>query len=164
MIDHPHRIFIKPSPEPGESRMIGRSIIKRQPQELLEGIPVVDLGFQFQIGVDFKPLLKKQAFHQENRRVGAVSLKAFTDGIVSQKQAFDFGPVNDPIDFFHSLDGPVLFHGVKNGDVGEGEIGFHIFEAHGSSKQFNLQESWHKNTGMSREKINNIKYISHFSG
>ena len=67
--------------------MIGRNIIKRQPQELLEGIPVVDLGFQFQIGVDFKPLLKKQAFHQENRRVGAVSLKAFTDGIVSQKQA-----------------------------------------------------------------------------
>ena len=141
MIDHANRIFREPSSEPGESRMIGSDIIKRKAQELFEGIPVVDLGFQFGIRVDFKPLLKKQAFHQENRRVGAVSLKAFTDGIVSQKQAFDFGPVNDPIDFFHSLDGPVLFHGVKNGDVGEGEIGFHIFEAHDSSKQFNLNES-----------------------
>ncbi|MDD4239508.1 MAG: hypothetical protein PHT62_13280 [Desulfotomaculaceae bacterium] len=85
--DTAHRIFRESSSEPRESRMIRRNIIKRQPQELLEGIPVVDLGFQFQIGVDFKPLLKKQAFHQENRRVGAVSLKAFTDGIVSQKQA-----------------------------------------------------------------------------
>jgi len=114
--------------------MIGRGIIKRHPQELLEGIPVVDLSFQFRIGVDFKPLLKKQAFHQENRRVGAVSLKAFPDGIVSQEQTFDSGPINDTIDFFHSLDGAVLFHGVKNGDIGEGEIGFHIFE-HNSSKR-----------------------------
>ena len=162
MIDHPHRIFIKPSPEPGESRMIGRSIIKRQPQELLEGIPVVDLSFQFRIGVNCKPLLKKQAFHQENRRVGAVTLKAFPDGIISQKNTFDSGPVNDTIDFIHSLDGPVLFHGVKNGDIGEGEIGFHVFEAHGSSKQFNLQESWHKKAGMSRKIVNNIKYITHF--
>jgi len=157
MIDHPHRIFIKPSPEPGESRMIGRSIIKRQPQELLEGIPVVDLGFQFRIGVDCKPLLKKQAFHQENRWVGAVSLKAFTDGIVSQKQALDSGPI-------HSLDGPVLFHGVKNGNVGEGKIGFHIFEAHGSSRRFNLQESWPKKAEMLSKKANNIIYITYFLG
>lgn len=141
MIDHAHRIFRKPSSEPGESRMIGRKIIKRKAQELLEGIPVVDLGFQFGIGVDFKPLLKKQAFHQEKMRISAVSLKAFTDGIAPEQERFDSGPINGPIDFFHSLDGHVLFHGVKNGDVGEGEIGFHIFKAHDSSKQLNLKES-----------------------
>ena len=93
---------------------------------------------------------------------GAIFLKAFTDGIVSQKQALDSGPINDTIDFIHSLDGSVLFHGVKNGDVGEGEIGFHIFEAHGSSRRFNLQELWHKKAGMSRKIVNNIKYITHF--
>jgi len=70
--------------------MIGSGIIKRKAQELFEGIPVVDLGFQFRVGIDFKPLLKKQVFHQEKRQVGAVTLKAFTDGIVSQKQAFRF--------------------------------------------------------------------------
>jgi len=120
--------------------MIGSDIIKRKAQELFEGIPVVDLGFQFGIGVDFKPLLKKQAFHKEKRRVGAVSLKAFTDGIGSEQERFDSGPFNDTIDFFHSFDGSVLFHGVKNGDVGEGDIGFHFFKAHDSSKQFNWKE------------------------
>jgi len=134
MIDQAQDVFRESSPEAGESRMIGSGIVKRKAQELFEGISVVDLGFQFRIGFNFKPLLKKQAFHQEKRRVRAVSLKAFTDGIVSQKQAFDFGPINDTIDFFHSLDGPVLFHGVKNGDIGEGEIGFHVFE-HNSSKR-----------------------------
>ena len=37
-------------------------IIKRQPEELLERDSVIDLGFQFRIIVDFKPLLKKKAF------------------------------------------------------------------------------------------------------
>jgi hypothetical protein len=159
MIDHAHRIFRKPSSEPGESRMIGSDIIKRKAQELFEGIPVVDLGFQFGIGVDFKPLLKQQAFHQEERRVGAVALKAFTDGVVSEQERFDSGPINGPIDIFHSLDGPVLFHGVKNGDVGEGEIGFHIFKAHDSSKRLNLNESCQKTMHLSSNMCNNINIL-----
>ena len=142
--------------------MTGRNIIKRKAQELFEGIPVVDLGFQFGIGVDFKPLLKKQAFHQEKRRVGAVSLKAFTNGIVYEEERFDSGPINDTIDFFHSLDGPVLFHGVKNGDIGEGQIGFHIFKAHDSSKQFNLKKLCQKTMHLSIIIYNNINILSYF--
>jgi len=142
--------------------MIGSRLIEGKPQELFEGIPVVDLGFQFRIGVDFKPLLKKQAFHQEKRRVCAVSLKAFADGIVSQKQTFYSGPINDTIDFFHSFDGPVLFHGVKNGDIGESEVGFHIFEAHDSSKRLNLEKFYQKRTGLSSNIMNNINILSHF--
>ena len=32
-------------------------------------ISIVDLGFQFRIGINFKPLLKREAFHKEKRRV-----------------------------------------------------------------------------------------------
>lgn len=50
----------------------------------------VNLGFQFRIGIDLKPLLKKKAFHQQERWIGIVPFKAFTDGIVSQQQVFLF--------------------------------------------------------------------------
>ena len=127
--------------------MIESGVIKRKSQKLFEGDSIVDLGFQLRIGIDLEPLLEQKAFHKEKRRIGAVSLEAFTDGIVSEQERFDSGPINDPIDFFHSLDGPVLFHGVKNGDVGEGKVGFHIFKAHDSSKQLNLKELCHKQCG-----------------
>jgi len=76
---------------------------------LNKGDSVVDLVFQLRIGFDFKPLLMKQAFHKNNWRIGLVSFEAFPDGIVSQKQASDSGPINDTIDFFQFFDGPVLF-------------------------------------------------------
>jgi len=50
------------------------------------------------------------------------------------------------IDHLHSFDGSVFFHGVKKRDIGEGEVGFHVFESHSSSRMFNLQEIWHKKT------------------
>lgn len=40
-------------------------------------------------------------------------------------------------DGFHCFDGPVLFHRSKKRDIGEGEIGFHIFEAYDSTKRLN---------------------------
>jgi hypothetical protein len=83
MIDHAHTVFRESSSEPGEGGMIGSEIVKRKTKELFEGDSVVDLGFQFRIGIDLKPLLKKKAFHEEKRRIGIVSFKAFTDGIVS---------------------------------------------------------------------------------
>jgi len=108
-------------------------------------------------------LLKKQGFHKDNRRIGFIPFNAFTDGIVSQEQTFDFGPINDAIDFFHSFDGSVLFHGSKKRDIGEGEIGFHIFEAHDdSSKGLNLDNFYQKNMGFSSNIINNIKILSSF--
>jgi hypothetical protein len=105
-------------------------------------------------------LLKKKAFHEEKRRIGIVSFKAFTDGIVSQKQAFNSGPVDGNVDQLHSFDSPVLFHGVKKGDISKGEIGFHIFEAHSPSKQFNLKELCQKNKGLSSNTYNNINILA----
>ena len=140
--------------------MIRSGIVKRKPQELFEGDSVVDLGFQLRIGIDLEPLLQEQAFDKEKRRIGIVSFKAFTDGIVSHEQAFNSGPVDNGVDLFHSFDSPVLFHGVKKGDIGEGEVSFHVFEAHNSSKRFNLKELCLKSRGLSSSIYNNINILA----
>jgi len=160
MVDHAQGVFSESASETGEGGMIGSGIVEGNPQELFEGDSVVDLGFQFRIGIDLKPLLKKKAFHKEKRRIGIVSFKAFTDGIVSQKQAFNSGPVDGDVDLFHSFNGPVLFHRVKKGYISEGEVGFHIFEAHSSSKRVYLKELCLKNRGMSSYINNNINILA----
>ena len=124
--------------------MIGREFIHGQLQELFEGAPIVDLGFQLGIGIDVKPLLQKQAFQKQEGMVGIVAFRVLTDGIVSEHQAFNPGPVDDTVDLLHSYDGPVAIHGFEKGDVGEGEAG-HFLEAHISSKGVKLEIMWHKN-------------------
>jgi hypothetical protein len=140
--------------------MIGSGIIEGKSQELFEGGPVVDLGFQLGVGIDFKPLLKEKAFHKEKRRIGIVAFKAFTDGVVSHEQGFDFGPVDSGVDMFHSFDSPVLFHGVKKGYIGEGKVGFHFLECHNSSRLVYLKELWLKNKHLSRYIYNNINILA----
>jgi len=160
MIDHAHIVFRESSPEPGEGGMIGIGIVKRKPQKLFERDSVVDLSFQLGIGIDFKPLLKKKAFHENKRRISVVAFKAFTDGIVSHKQAFNSRPVDNSIDLFHSFDSPIFFHGVKKGNIGKGEVGFHFFEAHSSSTLFNLKELCQENRGLSSNIYNNINILA----
>jgi hypothetical protein len=162
MIDHAHIVFRESSSEPGEGGMIRSGIVKRKPQELFERDSVIDLGFQLRIGIDLEPLLKKKAFHQDKRRIGIVAFKAFTDGVVSHKQVFYSGPINNGVDLFHSFDGPVLFHGIKKGYIGKGEVGFHVFEAHSSSRRFNLKELCLKRKHLSSNIINNINILSYF--
>ena len=77
---------------------------------------------------------------KEKMRIGIIAFKAFTNGVVSHKKAFNFGSLCSSVKIFHSFDGPVLFHRVKKRDIGECEVGFHALEAHSSSKQFNLKE------------------------
>src|SRR5664280_480277 len=160
MIDSAHIVFRESSSEPGEGGMIGGGVVKRKPQELFEGDSVIDLGFQLRIGIDLEPLLKKKAFHQDKRRIGIVAFKAFTDRVVSHKQVFYSGPINNGVDLFHSFDGPILFHRVKKGYIGKGEVGFHIFEAHSSSKRFYLKELCLKNRGLSSIIYNNINILA----
>lgn len=162
MIDQPYRVFGKSSSEPGEGGMIGRRLVKRKSQKLFERDSIINLGFQFRIGIDFKPLLEKKAFHQEERRIGIIAFKAFPSGVVYQKQVFNSGPVNRNIDQFHSLDGPVLFDRVKKREIGEGKTGFHIFKAHDSSRYINLKELYRGNRGLTRNIRNNIKILLHF--
>lgn len=115
--------------------MIGREFIHGQPQELFEGAPIVDLGFQLGIGIDVKPLLQEQAFQKQERMVGIVAFRTLADGIVSEHQAFNPGPVDDTVDLLHSYDGPVAIQGFEKGDVGEGEAGHFVGENMAQNKR-----------------------------
>jgi hypothetical protein len=39
-----------------------------------------------------------------------------------QQQAFDSGSVNNGINFFHSFNGAIMFHGVKERQISAGEV------------------------------------------
>jgi len=119
---------------------VGRGLIHGHPKELLEGDPIVDLGFQLGIGIDMEPLLQKQAFQKQKGMVGFASFSAFADGIASEDQWLDLGPVDDSADLLHSFDGPVAIQGVKKGDVGKGEMDVCFLVAHGSSNRLNLKK------------------------
>lgn len=148
MVDGLHNVLGESASEAGEGGMIGSEVIHGELQELFKGAPIVDLGFQLGIGIDVEPLLQKQAFQKQEGMVGIVAFRALADGIVSEHQAFNPGPVDDTVDLFHSFDGLVAIHRFEKGDVGEGEAG-HFFEAHISSKGVNLEEIWHKSEGKS---------------
>ena len=163
MIDHAHSVFGESASEPGEGGMIGSGIIEGEPQEFFEGDSIIDLGFQLGVGIDFKPLLEQEAFHEDQRRPCLVALGTFADGIVSHEQIIDAGPIHDCVDLFHSLYGPVLFDGRKKREICKGEIGFHFFEAHMSSESVYLKGIWHNIHQMSRI-INALAFNKHFFG
>lgn len=123
--------------------MIGSGIIEGEPQELLEGDSIIDLGFQLGVGIDLKLLLEQEAFHEYQRRIGFIALGTFADGIVFHEQIIDAGPIHDCVDLFHSLYGSVLFGGREKREICKGEIGFHFLEAHSSSRVMNLMKIWH---------------------
>lgn len=148
MVDGFHGFLGQSAPEAGEGGMIRRGFVHGQLQELLEGTPIVDLGFQLGIGIDVEPLLQEQAFQKQERMIGVVAFRAFSDGIVSEHQAFNPGPVDDTVDLFHSFDGPIAIWRVEEDDVGEGEAGYFL-EAHISSKGLKLEKIWHRSDGKS---------------
>ena len=143
MIDHAHSGFGDSAFETGEDGMIGSGIIEGEPPELFEGDSVVDLSFQFGVGIDFKPLLEQEAFHKNQRGIGSIALGTFADGIVLHEQIIDAGLILNGLDLLHSFDGPVLFDRREEGKIGKGEIGFHLLEAHNSSESVYLKKLWH---------------------
>jgi len=143
MIDHAHSVFRESASEPGEGGMIGSGIIEGKTQELFEGYSIIDLGFQLGIGIDLKPLLEQEAFHEDQWGIGFIALGAPADGIVFHEQIINSGPIHDGVDLFHSLDGTVLFDGSKKREICKCEIGFHFLEAHMSSESVYLKEIWH---------------------
>ena len=81
--------------------MIGGRKINRELQKRSEGVTIVYLGFQFGIGVDTEPLLEKETFEQDKRRICFISFKTFADGIASDQDLFDGLPIDGGINFFH---------------------------------------------------------------
>jgi hypothetical protein len=118
MVDGFHRVLGETASEAGEGGTIGSEFIHGQLQELFEGSPIVDLGFQLGIGIDVEPLLQKQAFQKQERTISFASFSTLADGIASTNhQWLDLGPVDDSVDLLHSFDGPVTIQGVEKGDV-----------------------------------------------
>ena len=148
MVDGFHGFLGQAASEAREGRMIRRRFIHGQLQEFFEGAPIVDLGFQLGIGIDVKPLLQKQAFQKQEGMVSEIAFRTLADGIISEHQAFNPGPVDDTVDLFHSFDGPIAIRRVEEGDVGEGEARY-LLEAHISSKGVKLESIWHTSKEMS---------------
>ena len=63
--------------------MIRRGFVKRQLQELFKGQPVVELVFQFGIGVDVEPLLEHQTFKRQERQVGVGAFTACANSVMA---------------------------------------------------------------------------------
>ena len=97
--------------------MIGGGPIKGKAQELFKGQPVVDLVFEFGIGVDAEPLLKEHAFKEEQRRIGVSTFTAGTNGIVSHQDLFNANPVNGIIEIIHEFEAAVMFEGTSECQV-----------------------------------------------
>ena len=70
------------------------------------------------VGIDTEPLLQKQAFQEQKGMIGFGAFSIFPDGIASEYQLLNLGPVDDGVDFLHSFDGAVSIHRVEEGDVG----------------------------------------------
>jgi len=62
-----------------------------------------------------EPLLNQQALEQKQRRISGSIFDFFTNGIMFQEQIFDRRPVDNGIDFFHSGNSTVTFHGIQKG-------------------------------------------------
>ena len=73
---HAHGFFGQSPSESGEGGMIRRGIIEGKPQELFEGDAIIDLGFQFGIGIYLEPLLEQETFHKNKGRISVISCDA----------------------------------------------------------------------------------------
>ena len=64
--------------------MIWRRFAKRETEESFKGKPVVDLVFQFRVGINTKPLLEHQAFKEQQWREGSSAFAAGAHGVMVQ--------------------------------------------------------------------------------
>ena len=62
MVDGFHGVLGQAASEAGEGAVIWRGFIHGHTQELLEGDPIVDLGFQLGIGIDAKPFVTDRCY------------------------------------------------------------------------------------------------------
>ena len=65
--------------------MIRRGFAQGQAEEFFKGQPVIDLVFEFRIGIDAEPLLQQYAFEQQQWWIGIGAFPTGTDGIAPLK-------------------------------------------------------------------------------
>ena len=64
--------------------MTWRGLAKGDPEEFFERQAVIDLVFEFGIGIDAKPLLQQHAFKQQYGRVCVSAFAAGPAGVVTE--------------------------------------------------------------------------------
>jgi len=104
--------------------MIGRRLIKRNSQKLLEGYSVVNLCFQLGNGGKAEPLLEKVTFQKQRRRICFIPFAAFSERIISDQNPFYAEPIESGIDLYHSAAGAVALQRVEKGNVGKETVWF----------------------------------------
>ena len=143
-VDLIHGVFAKTASEPGKGGMIRGRSIKGKSQETLKGKPVVDLVFQFGVGLDPEPFLKEHAFIQQQRRIGVSAFAAGAHGVMTQQDGFDAGPMDGFIDFFQGFEASVVCQGFFHGQIGKGKRLVEFFESHGNPPVWFLSKSYHR--------------------
>jgi hypothetical protein len=99
--------------------MIRSRLAEGKPQNGFEGQLVVDLVFQFGVGLNPEPLLQEQAFEEHQWWVGPRALFAGAHGVMAEQEGIDPRPVEVGAELLHELDAAVLFQAVGQGEVGE---------------------------------------------
>ena len=88
--------------------MIRRRPIERKPEEFFEGQTVVDLVFEFGVGVDAEPFLKEHAFEKQQGRVGIGAFTAGSHGVMSHQDLFNAPPINGVIELVHEFEAAIV--------------------------------------------------------
>ena len=109
--------------------MVGRGPIKRKPHEPFKRWTIIDLFFQFRIGIDPKPLLQQHAFKPYHGRVCISTFATGTHRIMVQQDAFNPGPVNRGIQFRHEF--KTAIEGAFQSQVCETQGAVEFFVSHG---------------------------------
>ena len=110
--------------------MIWRWSIEREAEKLFKRQSIIDLVFEFGVGVDAEPFLKEHAFKEEQRRIGIRALTAGPHGILSHQDLFNALPLDGVIEFIHQFEAAVVFEGACQCQVSESEGIAHLFVAH----------------------------------
>ncbi len=88
--------------------MIGRWSVERELEELFKGQSVIDLIFEFRVGIDTEPLLKEHTLKEQQGRVRICTFTAGTDGIVSHQDLFDAVPSDGVIERIHKFETAIV--------------------------------------------------------
>ena len=99
--------------------MIRGGFAHGQTEELFKGQPLVDLVFQFGIGVDAEPLLKHQTFEEQKGPIGVGAFTAGTDRVVIHQDGIDSIPIDGMRNLIHEFEAAVVFEGTGESKICE---------------------------------------------
>ena len=89
--------------------MVGRWFAKGQIEELFKRKTVIDLVFEFRIGLDTEPFLEHHALKQQQRGPCPGTFASGTDGIMVHEDLVNAALVNGFVELVHEFKTSVVF-------------------------------------------------------